>query len=1326
MSEEWGLDIIPNVEISEEEIHSISAQIAELLRTGEIQTIPAEVLVRAGEEILEAMVTSVGGIADPLGQLKQWFTNLINSIASWITETILSGVGGFIDWLLKGLSGFLSGVTNALGNVATWIQEASNAITGFINAILKFPDWFPNWFFNNIAKPISDALSALASKIWELLPQWLRDAISGIPGTIKAIGEAIRTFFSDPVGVLRQAFETLASRIWSLLPDWLRGAITTIQSAINSFVEAARNFFSDPLGTLQRAFSWLADQIWRLLPDWMKNAITGLQQAWDTFVKGLQEFLKDPVGFLRARFYELAQWIWDRLPDPLKWIIENVQGFLKNAWNAITRFFGKDLPDFFKWLWEGVQDFAKDPLAWLQRNLVQPLLGGLSWVWEQLRKGVEALGKGILDAFSKLFEALSGTISGIVSSIYSMGASLAKGLSSAGEVVAKGLAEILGGPFQKIFDALKESFEKLFKEAFGVGGGQRPGEIDVMAGMIAALLPSLLTLMAMPKGLKSLSHIISEQRARIHAHLRFLVPGGELVFAIVSRLPHVLYELGDAADQLVIRAGAQILQALFFPAFLPLMYPFIYLWRQYFKIMGLGDVPFRLISTSEAIDLARRAGLEQNLDRLHRIFVYHGYPEWFIENALATPDKLKITIYDRFNIPRDIPMSYLYEQPSLTDLTEMMVRDMFRSYEDYEKWAERLGLHPNVSFLYYLKRFRYPPPERLWEFFWRAASGMAWYTPDAATLQSASEEASSLGVPIPVPPSGLNPQNGIVSSVLVSAISQYMKWYDYARFAWIPGFTSDNWVMVETAAELPGRIDLRWIAKWGLFDFLASKGVDYRSSPDKFTAILESAPVNTAVYMDITNLSRMIQATGMVPYLTPLVAVAEVINAVADERTLLRGGIINLFAYGMVNLDVVEKFLGGLLTASFRVAYLDLKEGKWKEGYVNVPIMFLPPERKMLELRALIDRVFRIYRTALRVAERGYVEYLFTEDEVKNLLSEMVSTLNQYYSDQSSKIAGVALNLNLDTPFIEASLKAWSSARSLYTLRRIRAWVYRILGWIVYRLAYGRVTPDDAKRIANTLVKLTRMPEQEAKAVETVLSEVVGLATRVESREYVPTPAQIAAMAEDVPAVRRFASRVLEERRVPEEWRPIWMQYIDIRPLVGEVRQVLSRTLDLYERFLIDEKTLDSVLNALAPFGYEPREIGLIKDRGRLDRMYRAWMDLVGSPRQLVAMAEYVPQARQLALAEVKKRIDALPIPDDEKQFLYKMWEDYIRIRPVYDQVEQEITELINDYANGVIDDNFLNWALQELSKWGIDEYEADAIRFIAYMRRQRYLARRG
>ena len=92
----------------------------------------------------------------------------------------------------------------------------------------------------------------------------------------------------------------------------------------------------------------------------------------------------------------------------------------------------------------------------------------------------------------------------------------------------------------------------------------------------------------------------------------------------------------------------------------------------------------------------------------------------------------------------------------------------------------------------------------------------------------------------------------------------------------------------------------------------------------------------------------------------------------------------------------------------------------------------------------------------------------------------------------------------------------------------------------------------------------------------------------------------------------------------------------------------------------------------------------------------------------------------------MNKLVDALPVDEETKQALREMWEEYIRIRPVMDEVRRYVTELINAYAEGVIGDTELEQELEFLRKWGYDDYELELIREIARRRRIRRLARYG
>ena len=229
-----------------------------------------------------------------------------------------------------------------------------------------------------------------------------------------------------------------------------------------------------------------------------------------------------------------------------------------------------------------------------------------------------------------------------------------------------------------------------------------------------------------------------------------------------------------------------------------------------------------------------------------------------------------------------------------------------------------------------------------------------------------------------------------------------------------------------------------------------------------------------------------------------------------------------------------------------------------------------------------------------------------------------------------------------------------------------------------------------------------------------------------ESREYIPTPSMLASIAEVVPEARQLLPVVLEARRVPQAFAEIWQRYVDLRPLQNEVNRLVSAMLLVYEHFMIDKDTLQQMLQGLQPYGLEDTEIQLLVQAATLRRHTRMYDELIGTPRSLVSMAEYSPTARNFAIARVQAMIDELPIDDQTKELLKTMWEEYIRIRPVYDEVRRYVTELINDYANGVIDDTTLVQELNDLKQWGLDDYEIQFYIWLAQKRRLRYILTRG
>ncbi|MEM2284565.1 MAG: hypothetical protein QXL29_08190, partial [Zestosphaera sp.] len=88
--------------------------------------------------------------------------------------------------------------------------------------------------------------------------------------------------------------------------------------------------------------------------------------------------------------------------------------------------------------------------------------------------------------------------------------------------------------------------------------------------------------------------------------------------------------------------------------------------------------------------------------------------------------------------------------------------------------------------------------------------------------------------------------------------------------------------------------------------------------------------------------------------------------------------------------------------------------------------------------------------------------------------------------------------------------------------------------------------------------------------------------------------------------------------------------------------------------------------------------------------------------------------------------IDAMPVDAATKNTLKAMWEQFIRVRPVYDEVRRYVTELITDFVEDVITEaDFIN-ELNALKEWGLGDDEIMFYKAIAGMRKARRLKRRG
>jgi hypothetical protein len=269
-------------------------------------------------------------------------------------------------------------------------------------------------------------------------------------------------------------------------------------------------------------------------------------------------------------------------------------------------------------------------------------------------------------------------------------------------------------------------------------------------------------------------------------------------------------------------------------------------------------------------------------------------------------------------------------------------------------------------------------------------------------------------------------------------------------------------------------------------------------------------------------------------------------------------------------------------------------------------------------------------------------------------------------------------------------------------------------------LRYRAITDEQWKRILE-MARMFGFTDPEVALIQ--LRAELEMAIE-EAREYVPTPAMLATIAEVVPEVRKYMAQVFEARRVRGVWAEIWARYIHLRPVVDEVRRWASAMFDLAERLIITVEQLKPVFDILKSYGWEDVEVEIAKRTILAVQVRIAFGEAHGTVRALAGMARWSDKAADLAYSRALKLIDVLPVDSATKELLKQMWKEYIIGTQVHLEARSYIGELVAAYGDGVIDDATLDKELEYLKKLGVPEARLALVKRQAHLRRARRLAR--
>jgi hypothetical protein len=512
--------------------------------------------------------------------------------------------------------------------------------------------------------------------------------------------------------------------------------------------------------------------------------------------------------------------------------------------------------------------------------------------------------------------------------------------------------------------------------------------------------------------------------------------------------------------------------------------------------------------------------------------------------------------------------------------------------------------------------------------------------------------------------------------------------------------------MWDVAADIPTKIDMRWMSRYGIFQYMASRigeqtFASYTPMVTAVKAILDNSPASKLT-VELHWFSKLLQATGLHPAWVPIVTVAENIMVISDEMTLLRTGWINLFKEGLLTFDVMDQALSGLFTVSYKVGYWDPETKQWTTGWINLPVRWLPHERRLLEYRALIDRIMDLYREFYGYMRSAVRSMILTPEEAKKTLVDFVKLLDAHYSKVAREITGYETHLKHDVEYLDVWLNMFAQLGQFEAMERARMWWNRVSGWLLYRIAYGYVDVDHVVQMLQKLKNLLKLTDIEMNAYLTIVEAIYNII----GKERIPTPWQMATLAEYMMVPDDLIIKSIVAYNVDEQYRDFLYRYVKLRPIKPDYRELIIDAIRALRARKISKEVFDQIVEHARDYGFTEPEIQILKMRGEFLSMIYENVESksvrVPTPWQLATLAEYMSIPQSL----VAKSIAEYGLDSDFAEFVAR----YIAVKPLKADYRQVITSAIRALRYGAITRDVFDNILKNALSYGFTEPEVALI----------------
>jgi len=1244
------------------------------------------------------------GILDSLGIVRNTIISTFQSLINSLWEGVKT-IGDNIYNLFKEV---WTGLTTLGDKIISTISEGISTIFENIKSSIDF-------LWNTIREASRGILEAL-DRVWSFIGEWM-SKISGM----------LQEFSSRLKESLENVFNTLMNTISSNVDQIMR----TLSTLPDAFYNMITNIF-DVLGKLHEEiiligekFKTAATQLLQTLEVHGKYLVYAAERGYDLiefltgFYEGLTGEKAPPILPPKAMFT-------DGSPGQGPAYRMGVAGGSSISWLLTGQ---SAMTDVFKTIQSAILDFLKNPAEWFTKNLVTPMWNTLLNVAETIMRAVGDLGKIIYRALStikdvmiNLFKSFGLWLRDIILSLVSWLIDRAKELYEGAKTIGWTITRTMIDTILKIqewsSDAVKSALGPLVNRLFKELGISTPPYLTPWnflaawilshAVIIAFYLIPLLSSFEMRAAayvIRGMGMTITRIPMETYISLAPLGLGVSVRLDLSKCLGPAIMQFGDELEKF----GDEYFKGLWrgyghwFGRYVSVWWNFYFRNLIPIEFPPLTDISEAWLRSRVAEKIPSVLGAK-TIDIQEGMLYYlklRGYSDFVIKYWYAEPEEFYTTLFDRFQIERKIPLAGVWKLPSPSDVARMWIRDVLRPptiapeklVENLTKIYEAVGIYRDVGLLYTLLAFRYPSPGDLAEFYWRGIAKLLWLPtsmeePEWRTIFRIPDTWKSIA------PYELN-LRADRAKILNTLISIYMRWHDYFPVAWHPDFPTDKAIVTELMAELPGRLDLRWLTRWGIFQHLSEAGVDVmadlKTIYESFTKLTgeetRKREVSPEIILDARFLARFLIGARVNPLIAPLLSVAQVHAVLAPELTLLRTGFIDSVRRGYITLDVSEELMSGLIKIMFRTGYIDYTTGEFKEVVYPKPVFWLPAERRLLQMRAVFDRYNMLLTDLVRRAVYGIVWVAITPDEAIAAVRDLHSILSQHISKCIKKISGIDWKPILDEEYIQVWIKYATGVRTIGVRTWIRRHISRFMGWLFFRIIYGWVEPETLDRFIENISKVVVngkeikvLADEEVVFFKTVAQQIYGIV----KRELVPSPSTLATLSEYLDISREIVDRALEQYKIPSPFDEIYRAYINVRPIKSDYKTLLNRARTAYVKKIITDEEWKRYLERAVNYGFTRRELEIIQEIADLEEKIqesRSWSPTILTlitiseiiPRAIELLKEYPvkPAFREIINEYAKKK----PLVDDLRALITA----YFRAKR-YTEIPKELEDRVQEY----------------------------------------------